>query len=84
MCKIGTPTTIRDKYFKKIFEFVSDSAAAGVPIAGTNFWGWGGEGRGINEDNVWRQGDPLQAIRRRNRRVLNSVFDADTSTIQIF
>ena len=47
LCKIGTPTTIRDKYFKKIFEFIADSADAGVPIAGTNFWGWGGEGRGI-------------------------------------
>jgi mannan endo-1,4-beta-mannosidase len=82
-CKTGTPTTVRDKYFNAIFKVVEDSAAAGAPIAGTNFWGWGGEGRSMNSDNVWRVGDPYTNDPAQEPQGLNSVFNTDYSTLDI-
>jgi len=82
-CKTGTPTTIRDKYYTAIFKVVEDSASVGAPLAGTNFWGWGGEGRSVNSDNVWRVGDPYTNDPAQEPQGLNSVFDADSSTIDI-
>lgn len=79
----GTPTTARDKYYSKIFDLVYDSAAAGAPIAGTNFWAWGGEGRPQREDAIWKDGDPLTGDPGQEPQGLNSVFDTDTSTISI-
>lgn len=38
-----SPTTYRDQFFSAMFEAVYDSAAAGGPGAGTNFWAWSGE-----------------------------------------
>lgn len=81
--KIGTPTTARDKYYSVLFKVVEDSAAAGAPLAGTNFWGWGGEGRSINDDNVWRIGDPYTSDPAQEPQGLNSVFDTDYSTLKI-
>lgn len=81
--KSGTATTVRDKYFKKIFDLVADSAAAGSPLAGTNFWGWGGSGRGQNEDGKWKIGDPYTGDPPQEPQGLNSIFDSDNSTIEI-
>ena len=84
LCKPGTPTTARDKYFKKILSLVYDSAAAGAPIAGTNVWAWGGEGRGKNADDKWRPGDPFVGDPPQEPQGLNSIYDTDTSTLAIF
>jgi|YelNatPaOPRAMG01_1025707.scaffolds.fasta_scaffold00364_2 mannan endo-1,4-beta-mannosidase len=82
-CAAGTPTTARDKYFKKILWLVYDSASSGAPIAGTNFWGWGGEGRSQHPDNRWQPGDPFTGDPPPEPQGLNSVFNTDTSTIAI-
>ena len=79
----GTPTTARDNYFRKILGMVYDSAAAGAPIAGTNFWGWGGEGRPQHPDHKWRPGDPFLGDPPQEPQGLNSVFNTDSSTIAI-
>jgi mannan endo-1,4-beta-mannosidase len=79
----GSPTTIRDTYYNTIFNLVYDSAAAGASIAGTNFWAWGGEERGQHPDNVYRQGDKFVGDPPQEPQGLNSVFDADSSTIKI-
>ncbi len=79
----GTPTTARDSYFRKILGLVYDSSAAGAPIAGTNFWGWGGEGRPQHPDHVWRTGDPFVGDPPQEPQGLNSVFNTDSSTIAI-
>ncbi|MFH1194807.1 MAG: cellulase family glycosylhydrolase [bacterium] len=79
----GTPTNARDKYFEKLFEMVYDSAAAGAPIAGTNFWGWGGEGRPQNDEAIWNTGDPLTGDPPQEPQGLNSIFNSDVSTLEI-
>ncbi|MEW6701217.1 MAG: mannanase, partial [Bacteroidota bacterium] len=82
-CQPGTPTTARDKYLKKIFAIVYDSASAGAPIAGTNFWSWGGVGRGKNEDDLWRKGDQFVGDPPQEPQGFNSIFDTDFSTLSI-
>ncbi|MCX7798085.1 MAG: cellulase family glycosylhydrolase [Melioribacter sp.] len=82
-CLAGTSTTARDKYYKIVFDLVYDSAAAGAPIAGTNFWSWGGTARGKNKDNIWRPGDPFVGDPPQEPQGFNSVFDTDLSTLSI-
>lgn len=53
----GTPTTYKDRFYKLIYDAVATDAAAGGPLAGTNFWAWGGEGRAAHADHVFRPGD---------------------------
>jgi mannan endo-1,4-beta-mannosidase len=83
LCVPGTPTTARDKYYKKIMGLIYDSAAVGAPIAGTNFWGWGGEGRGQHFDNKWQPGDPFTGDPPQEPQGLNSVYDVDSTTLSI-
>ena len=83
LCVPGSASTARDKYFKKIFEIVYDSAAVGSPIAGSDFWAWGGEGRGWNADDKWLRGDPFVGDPPQEPQGLNSVFDVDASTLEI-
>ncbi len=80
----GSPTTYRDQYFNELLKLIYDSAAAGAPIAGSNFWGWGGEGRSPNSNFRWRPGDPFVCDPPMEAQGLNSVYDTDTSTISIF
>jgi mannan endo-1,4-beta-mannosidase len=60
-----------------------DSAKAGAPFAGSNFWGWGGHERGKNADDIWREGDPFVGDPPQEPQGFNSVFIADTSTLRI-
>ncbi len=82
--KPGTPTTARDIYFKKILNIVYDSAASGSPMAGTNVWTWGGEGRPQHEDFKWKPGDPFLGDPPQEPQGLNSIYNSDSSTLKIF
>jgi mannan endo-1,4-beta-mannosidase len=79
----GSATASRDKYFAMLLDLVYQSARAGSPIAGSNFWGWGGEGRSTNSDFTWRQGDPFVCDPPMEAQGLNSVYDTDSSTIKV-
>jgi len=76
-------TTARDDYFNTVFALVDDSASAGAPIAGTNFWTWGGYGRAQHDDFKWQAGDEFTGDPPQEPQGLNSVFDSDTSTLKI-
>jgi mannan endo-1,4-beta-mannosidase len=82
-CAPGSPTTARDAYFARILGVLADSAGSGAPIAGSNFWGWGGSARGKNADNVWRKGDPFTGDPPQEPQGFNSVFLADTTTRRV-
>jgi len=81
--EVGTPTTARDHYYALVFSVLYDSARAGAPIAGSNFWTWGGEERGREPRQAWRKGDPLIGDPPQEAQGLNSIFDADRSTMEI-
>ena len=74
----GTPTTMRNKYFKKILAAVYDSAAGGAPIAGANVWLWAGQGWSKNDNYKWGFGKTLKGVDN-----FNSVYLSDKSTISI-
>ncbi|MCF8265160.1 MAG: mannanase, partial [Melioribacteraceae bacterium] len=80
---IGTSTNYRDKYYQMVFDLVLDSASVGGPIAGTNFWTWGGEGRALHDDFWWQKGDPFTGDPPQEAQGLNSVFNVDQSTLSI-
>ena len=75
------PTDSRDIFYHYIFEQVKSSAEEGKPIAGCNFWGWGGNGR--PRDLVWQPGDDYLSDPPHEPQGWYSVFDCDTSTIAI-
>jgi mannan endo-1,4-beta-mannosidase len=74
-------TTWKDRFYRLIYEAVEKSAATGGPIAGANFWAWGGEGRALHPDHAFRRGerawlgDPPH-----EPQGWYSVFDTDEST----
>lgn len=78
-----SPTTARDKYYDTVLKLVYDSASSGSPIAGSNFWAWGGEGRGKNTDGKWRKGDPFVGDPGQEPQGFNSIFDTDSHTISV-
>lgn len=79
----GTYTTARDKYFEKVFRVISDNAEAGAPIAGSNFWTWGGDAFKKHDDSVWRVGDPFTGDPPQEPQGLNSIFNTDYNTLKI-
>lgn len=81
--RAGTPTTVRDKYFEMIVSMVYDSARAGEPIAGYNFWAWGGEAAARHPDGMWRLNDPFMGDPPQEPQGRNSILAGDGSTIQI-
>ncbi len=78
------PVTWRDRYYKLLFEEIYKSARAGSPMAGSNFWGWGGESRAADAESfTWRKGDPYTGDPPQEPQGRNSVFSSDKSTIKI-
>jgi mannan endo-1,4-beta-mannosidase len=75
------PTESRDKFYSYIFGWVKKSAENSGPIAGCNFWGWGGSGR--PRDLVWQPGDDYLCDPPHEPQGWYSVFDNDTTTIDI-
>lgn len=78
---LGVPTDSRDTFYRCIFEQVNKSIHSGAPIAGCNFWGWGGCGR--PRDAVWCPGDDYLCDPPHEPQGWYSVFDCDTTTIEI-
>ncbi len=77
----GIPTGSRDTFYRYIFERVAESVKVGLPLAGCNFWGWGGSGR--PRDLVWQTGDDYLCDPPHEPQGWYSVFDNDTTTINI-
>jgi len=78
-----TPTTYRDRYFRHVFDLVEESMLSDSPLAGTNFWAWGGYAVSVKPDFSWRPGDPFMGDPPQEPQGLNSVFATDTSTLAI-
>lgn len=81
--RIESGTVYRDRIYRRFFERIYQRAAEGAPVAGSNFWGWGGLGRARSADFIWREGDPFTGDPPQEPQGLNSVFDVDASTLKI-
>jgi len=73
----------RDRYYREVFETVFQLAQAGGPMAGCNFWAWGGEGRPRVPRAVWQPGDDLIGDPPHEHQGWYSVYDKDASTLEI-
>lgn len=73
----GSPTEGRDTYFRHVFRLIAETNL----IAGCNVWGWGGEARPPH--TVWQRWDPYTGDPAQEEQGLNSVFDNDTTTLEI-
>ncbi|MCC7306016.1 MAG: cellulase family glycosylhydrolase [Acidobacteria bacterium] len=72
----ATPTTFRDRYFKKVLSFVRTNPH----IAGANFWAFAGTARPVKGQLFWKRGDNYTGDPPMEEQGLYSIFDSDTST----
>lgn len=80
----SSPTTIRDKYYEKLFATVADKIQSGKsPLAGCNFWAWGGEGRPSTPKSIWKPGDDFVGDPPHEYQGWYSVYHTDSSTVEI-
>lgn len=75
--------TNRDIFYNYIFSRVAESHKNNGPLQAANFWGFGGEGKAVNETGKWNPGDPLTTDPPQEPQGLNSVFSSDKSTLDI-
>ena len=73
----------RDWYYQDIFNTVFQLAQEGRPIAGCNFWAWGGEGRPRGPRAVWQPGDDFIGDPPHELQGWYSVYEKDVSTLEV-
>lgn len=76
-------TEWRDKYFKAMFDYIYQLAQQGKPIAGCNFWAWGGNGRPRVPEAIWQAGDDFIGDPPHEHQGWYSVYDIDISTLEL-
>lgn len=76
-------TEWRDRYFRELFSMIHQLAEKKRPIAGCNFWAWSGEGRPRQPKAVWKMGDDFTGDPPFEYQGWYSVYDKDSSTLQI-
>jgi mannan endo-1,4-beta-mannosidase len=75
----GTPATLRGQYYALLFRTVRESIAAGTGLAGCNFWAFGGEGRPVKGQAMWKKGDTWLGDPPMEEQGLNAVFESDAA-----
>jgi mannan endo-1,4-beta-mannosidase len=78
---IKASTTIRDRFYGEVFGLIQRRAAQGDPVAGWNFWAWGGAGRAANADYWWKPGNDFVGDPPQEEQGLYSVFDSDVPSL---
>lgn len=76
-------TKYRDIYYEEVFSLIHQAAQNGLPIAGANFWAWGGEGRPRTPKAVWKIGDDFIGDPPFEYQGWYSVYDKDATTLKI-
>jgi mannan endo-1,4-beta-mannosidase len=77
----GTPTTFKDRFYGLIYAAVEAAVAHDTPVAGSNFWAWGGAGRALHPDHHMLRGETAYVGDPPHEpQGWYSVFDTDTST----
>lgn len=77
----ASSTLFKDRFYALVYEAALASAKEGGPVAGTNFWAWGGEGRAAHPDRRFRPGDSAYlGDPPHEPQGWYSVFDTDFST----
>ncbi len=77
---LSSTTGFRDQYFRFIFSLFMHDVHKGGPVAGANFWAFGGIGRPSGKSMMWQKGDDWLGDPPMEEQGLNTVFDQDHST----
>lgn len=75
----ASPDGLRQQYYEFLFSLVRGSITNKYPIAGCNFWAFGGEGRPVKGQAFWKKGDSFLGDPPMEEQGLNTVFDNDRS-----
>lgn len=75
----ASPVTLRRQYYETMFNVVRESILRNGGIAGCNFWAFGGEGRPVKGQTMWKEGDGFMGDPPMEEQGLNAVFDSDAS-----
>jgi mannan endo-1,4-beta-mannosidase len=77
----GSPTVLKDRYYRLVFDAVIDGVQHGGPLAGANFWAWNGEGRAQHPERRFHPGDTaFLGDPPHEPQGFYGVFDDDRST----
>lgn len=77
----GSNTLARDCFYNFIFTTLIEGSRADSPMAGCNFWGWGGSGRPASR--TWQGGNDYLCDPPHEPQGWYSVFDCDDTTVQL-
>ena len=80
---INSTTSLRDKYYGKVFSILAASAKTDGYLAGAAFWAFGGTSRPIKNQIFWKKGDDYMGDPPMEEQGLNTVFDSDKSTWKV-
>ncbi|SVB38372.1 uncharacterized protein METZ01_LOCUS191226 [marine metagenome] len=78
-----SPVSIRDDYFKFLFDLIYENASNRGPLAGSNFWAWGGYGKPDQDRTYWGPGDDATGDPPQEPQGLYSIFASDATTLEI-
>lgn len=73
----------RNIFYESFFKRLEKSHKNKEALAGVNFWGFGGEGKAINQTGKWNAGDAFTADPPQEPQGLNTVFSEDKSTLKL-
>lgn len=76
-------TSSRDQYYDAVFKEWKRSKNQNGPIAGCNFWAFGGTARPVAGQVFWKDGDDFMGDPPQEEQGLNAVFSSDFSTWNI-
>ena len=81
---VEAPVYWRNIYYQDLFSLVVEEAAKeNSPLAGCNFWAWGGMGRPSATKSIWKPGDDLIGDPPHEYQGWYSIYDQDTSTLEL-
>ncbi len=73
-------TVFRDRYFEFVFSVLVRDCHHEGPVAGAEFWAFGGIGRPAGKNKMWQKGDDWLGDPPMEEQGLNTVFDQDETT----
>lgn len=79
----NSSTAARDAYYSYVFDRLVKARENGEPLAGVNFWGWGGFASQSEVNEFWRPGDDYCGDPAQEPQGLFSVYATDESTVEL-
>ena len=76
-------TAARDAYYSYVFDRLVKARENGEPLAGVNFWGWGGFASQSEVNEFWRPGDDYCGDPAQEPQGLFSVYATDQTTVEL-